>query len=312
MTRMTLSQPSPRAATPPEPDPGGWDRPDQDGVLDFDRLFHAHERLRWSPVRDLPPLTDIRRDALDPDLLDAVVVLARTEFSSIPAMLDLLRVFRDDPDITAWLSIWFAEEVRHHLLLRQYAVAAGRDPAQMLPPMQRPEIGSPPPIATLAVNVVGEIRTCRLYGGMSGACAEPVLAALLHRIAGDEGRHAQGFAHYAQRLAGADPASVPVLLRVGQVWCDPDTGLTASNPAAENYQDAATAEAMAELYRRWTDAGQEEPMVLRAFGRLTGLPLERPGDFARYARRLRRANGPVPDGAAAEEKPGPHVAEEMP
>jgi rubrerythrin len=249
--------------------------------LDFDSLFYAHERVRWSPERDLPPLTDVRRHLIDRDLLDAVVVLARTEFSSIPAMLDLLRIFAADPDITAWLSIWFGEEVRHHLLLRQYAVAAGADPARMLPPVQRPDLGSPPPVATLAVNVIGEIRTCRLYAAMAAESREPVLAALLRRIAGDEGRHARGFAHYASKITAADPGAVSVVLRVGELWCDPDRGLEASNPAAENYQDEVTAAAMAALQQRWVDRDRERAAVLRAFTELTGRDLASPADFAR-------------------------------
>lgn len=192
--------------------------------------------------------------------------------------------------MTAWLSIWFAEEVRHHLLLRQYAVVAGRDPADMLPPMQRPDIGCPPPVATLAVNVVGEIRTARLYGAMATNCREPVLAALLRRIAGDEGRHARGFAHYARKLTRHDPAATRIVLRVGQHWCDPDGGLDASNPAAENYQDPQTAAAMASLQRRWVDRDQEQAAVLRAMSDLTGLALDNPGDFATRMRDLHTAH----------------------
>lgn len=250
-------------------------------VLDFDELFYRHERLRWSPLRDVPPFTEIERSKIDDELVDGLVVLARTEFSSIPAILDLVRIFRHDADLTAWLSIWFAEEVRHHLVLRQWAEAAGRDPEGMVPELIRPELGDPPPIATLAVNVLSEIRTCRLYGAMATACQEPVLAALLKKIAGDEGRHAQGFAHYARKLAVADrSAAVPVLLRVGQRWCDPDHGLTDANPAAENYQEVETAEAMASLHRRWVDPDRENRAVCSMFTDITGVPITTPADFA--------------------------------
>ncbi|WP_433217032.1 acyl-ACP desaturase [Microtetraspora malaysiensis] len=258
------------------------------GVLDFDELFYKHERVRWSPTRDLPPFSEIDRSKIDGDMVDGLVVLARTEFSSIPAILDLVRIFRHDADLTAWLSIWFAEEVRHHLLLRQWAEAAGRDPEGMVPELTRPELGDPPAIATLAVNVLGEVRTCRLYGAMAAACEEPVLAALLKKIAGDEGRHAQGFAHYARKLATADPdGAVPVLLRVGQLWCDPDSGLADANPAAENYQEAETAAAMAELHRRWVDPEREARAICSLFGDIAGLPISTPADFATLRKQAR-------------------------
>lgn len=65
--------------------------------LDYDELFAAHERVRWSPARDLPPLGQAQLNLLDPEMLDGLVVLSRTEFSSVPAMLDLLRVSRMTP-----------------------------------------------------------------------------------------------------------------------------------------------------------------------------------------------------------------------
>jgi hypothetical protein len=257
-------------------------------VLDFDELFAAHERVRWSPLHDVPPLTEIDRGKIDDDMVDGLVMLARAEFSSIPAILDLLRIFRDDADLTAWLSIWFAEEVRHHLVLRQWAEAAGRDAAGMVPELYRPDLGEPPPAATLAVNVLGEIRTCRLYAAMAAACREPVLTALLRKIAGDEGRHAQGFAHYARKIAARDPGrSVQAMLRVGQLWCDPDGGRGDANPAAENYQDREVADALADLHRRYVDQQREAQAVCNVFAGITGLPLSSPADFGVELRRAR-------------------------
>lgn len=113
------------------------------------------------------------------------------------------------------------------------------------------------------------------------------LAALLKKIAGDEGRHAQGFAHYARKLARADPErAVPVLLRVGQLWCDPDGGLTDANPAAENYQDPETAAAMAELHYRWVDPDRERRAICSLFGDIAGLPISSPDDFVALRKKV--------------------------
>lgn len=258
--------------------------------LDFDWLYDRHERARWSPYDDVPPLTEIDRRRIDPEMVDGLAALARVEFSSVPAILDLLRVFADDPDVTAWLSIWFAEEVRHHLVLRRWTTAAGYDPGQLIPPLFRPELGEPPPAATLAVNVIGEIRTTRLYAAMAEQCREPVLAALLRRVSGDEGRHAQGFAHYARRSVERDPErAVPVILRVGQLWCDPSYGHEFDNPAAENYQSPSDAGVLTELHRRFVDAGRETSAICRLFSRICELPLETPADFAAELERRRAA-----------------------
>jgi acyl-CoA thioesterase FadM len=251
-----------------------------EGALDFDWLFDRHERSRWSPYRDVPPLSQIDRRKIDRDLVDGLAALARVEFSSVPAILDLVRIFADDPDVTAWLSIWFAEEVRHHLVLRRWTAAAGYDPSELIPPVTRPELGTPPPVATLAVNVIGEIRTTRLYAAMAEGCKEPVLATLLRRIAGDEGRHAQGFAHYARRWAERDPEqAIPLILRVGQLWCDPEYGHEHDNPAAQNYQSEADAGILTELHRRFVDREREISAICNLFSRICKLPLETPEDF---------------------------------
>lgn len=262
------------------------------GVGDFDWLLDRHERARWSHL-DLPPLTDIDHSKVDRELVDGLVTLARAEFSSIPAILDLIRIFRDDADLTAWLSLWFSEEVRHHVVLRRWAEAAGMDAEAMVPPMLRPDLGDPPAVATLAVNVISEIRTTRLYLGMAEASREPVLNHVLNKVAGDEGRHAQGFAHYARKLVEASPReTVPLMLRVGQIWCDPDHGLGDANPAAENYQDEIVAADMTDLHRRYVDAAREQVAVCNLFSRITGLDIDHPRQFGEFLDRFRSGHGP--------------------
>lgn len=248
-------------------------------AMDFDELFVKHERVRWSPLTDIPPMSRIDPSKIDDRMLDDLVVLAKAEFSSIPAIADLLRIFRGNADLTAWLSIWFAEEVRHHLVLRQWAAAAGRDAQSMIPETLDPQLGTPPAAATLAVNVLGEIRTCRLYAAMAAATDEPVLGALLRKVAGDEGRHAQGFAHYARKIVEHDPKSRVSVLRVGQVWYDPTSHLRHANPAAENYQTPQVATDIAELYIRYVDAEREGHAVATIFSDICGLDIGSPADF---------------------------------
>lgn len=248
-------------------------------AMDFDDLFIKHERVRWSPLTDIPPLSEVDPSKVNDQLIDDLIVLAKAEFSSIPAIIDLLRIFRGNDDLTAWLSIWFAEEVRHHLVLRQWATASGRDPASMIPETREPELGAPSPVATLAVNVLGEIRTCWLYAAMAAATDEPVLSVLLRKIAGDEGRHAQGFAHYACRIVDRDPHSRAVVLRVGQIWYDPASHLRYANPAAENYQSPDVAADIAELYTRYVDVEREAHAVATIFSDICGLDITGPNQF---------------------------------
>jgi hypothetical protein len=257
--------------------------------LEYDWLYAFHERFRWSPSKDLPPFENLARDLVDNDLGDALTVLAFTEFSSIAAILDLVNIFSDDPDVTAWLSIWYSEEVRHHLVLRQIIEVLGRNPQFEMPAINRPRLGAPKPAATLAVNVLSEIRTCWLYAGLALQCQEPILKSLLTHIAGDEGRHAKGFAHFARLYVGRNPDfAIPCILRVGELWLDPKLGLSDANPAAENYQDRQTADEMSVLHARYVDRKREEEAVFRSMSEICGIKLESHKDFTLELTKLRQ------------------------
>jgi tRNA isopentenyl-2-thiomethyl-A-37 hydroxylase MiaE len=257
--------------------------------LEYDEMFAFHERFRWSPSKDLPPFANLVPELVDNDLSEALTALAITEFSSIAAILDLVNVFSDDPDVTAWLSIWYSEEVRHHLVLRQIIEVLGRISHFEMPAINRPSLGAPKPAATLAVNVLSEIRTCWLYAGLARHCQEPVLKSLLTHVAGDEGRHAKGFAHFAQLYVRRNPAlAIPSILRVGELWMNPEYGLNNANPAAENYQDRETADQMSELHARYVDRKREEEAVCKSMSEICGMEIESHQDFSRELSKLRQ------------------------
>ena len=182
----------------------------------YDDLFVSLERARWNLSRD------IDWDAMRPELLTPawrfdVREVCLTELSALYATEMFLRDFYSDIDFCSFISIWFYEEMKHHLVLRKYLERAGEriDEAEL--PRLRLTFAEGPAIETLTMHFCGEQRLAHWYTAFSASAPEPVLRQIFRTLAADELRHATAYAKYLRKAVANKPAVLPQILRMS-LW----------------------------------------------------------------------------------------------
>ena len=90
----------------------------------YDDLFIRLERARWQLSSDIP------FDTIDPSLVNEqwrfdLRQICLTELSALYATEMFLRDFYTDIDFCSFVSIWFYEEMKHHMVLRKYLEQCG-------------------------------------------------------------------------------------------------------------------------------------------------------------------------------------------
>jgi hypothetical protein len=145
---------------------------------------------------------------------------------------NLLELFRDDAEISGWLSKeWQSEELRHGAALRGYVQqawpdfdwdAAYRSFFAEFTQHCTPDELAPTPALELVARCVIETGTASFYRMLSEASPEPVLKQLAAAISADEVRHYKHFyRHLARYRRRGDPGRIAVLrtllARVGEI-----------------------------------------------------------------------------------------------
>lgn len=185
---------------------------------------------------------------VDPDLLSAVKAAALVEQNSGDYVAYLCNVFPDDAEFCAAARAWGEEEVQHGQALGRWAMLA--DPAwDFAAAMARFTANFRLPLdATasirgsrgleLVARCVVECGTSSYYSAIRDATAEPVLAAICHRIAGDEFRHYKLFFTHMRRYRDAEGTGRLRRLRValGRIDETDDDELATAWWAANDWQ----------------------------------------------------------------------------
>ncbi len=169
----------------------------------YDLHYHRLEKVRWD-MADIP-FDQIDRDAVSQETLDFVRVNCLMELSSLYATRMFLRDFRDNPDFCQFQSIWYFEEMRHYLVLREYLKVFGLEPDFTTLDQYDTELSPAPWPNTLAMHWCGELRLGRWYLNWARAADEPVLELIFRRIAEDEFRHAQCYEDFMHQALETDP-----------------------------------------------------------------------------------------------------------
>ncbi|MFN2582282.1 MAG: ferritin-like domain-containing protein [Candidatus Dormibacteria bacterium] len=182
----------------------------------YDDLFIRLERARWQLS------TDIDFDAIDPSLLNEQWLLdlrhiCLTELSALYATEMFIRDFYADIDFCSFISIWFYEEMKHHLVLRKYLERCGQTFDERELPSLRLTFAPGPAIETLTMHYCGEQRLAHWYTAFSENAPEPVLRQIFKTLAADELRHAACYAKYMRKAAQNKPECVSDMLKMS-LW----------------------------------------------------------------------------------------------
>jgi hypothetical protein len=185
-------------------------------VMLYDDLFVRLERARWQLSEDIP------FDAIDPSQVSDqwrhdLRHICLTELSALYATEMFLRDFYTDIDFCSFISIWFYEEMKHHLTLRKYLECLGETFEESELPALRLTFAPGPAIETLTMHFCGEQRLAHWYTAFSEHGPEPVICKIFKILAADELRHAACYAKYLRKAVTNKPDVLPNILKMS-LW----------------------------------------------------------------------------------------------
>ncbi len=182
----------------------------------YDDLFVRLERVRWNFSEDIP------WDTIDPSLINDqwrkdLRHVCLTELSALYATEMFIRDFYNDIDFCSFISIWFYEEMKHHLTLRKYLERIGETFDEADLPKLRLTFAEGPAIETLTMHFCGEQRLAHWYTTFSNNAPEPVIGQIFKTLAADELRHAACYAKYLRKAVNNKPDVLPAILKMA-LW----------------------------------------------------------------------------------------------
>ena len=194
----------------------------------YDTLFTSLERVRWTLSGDIP-FEDIDPSKLTDQWIHDLRQVCLTELSALYATEMFLRDFYADIDFCSFVSIWFYEEMKHHLVLRRYLECCGVEFEEADLPRLRLTFAEGPAIETLTMHFCGEQRLAHWYTAFSKNAPEPVLGSIFKILAADELRHAACYAKYLRKAVANRPACLPDILKMA-LWMMRSTNEAPKHP----------------------------------------------------------------------------------
>jgi len=246
----------------------------------YDDLFDRLERARWKLTDDIP-FDRIDPSKLTPQWISDLRQICLTELSALYATEMFLRDFYADIDFCSFISIWFYEEMKHHLTLRRYLERCGETFDEQELPKLRLTFAEGPAIETLTMHFCGEQRLAHWYTAFSKEAPEPVLRQIFKILAADELRHAAAYAKYLRKAVNNNPACLPDILKMS-LWMlrstndAPKHPTTVTEPSViDGLEDPAYISRMLNWYLPGRD--HEAPVrrrVLALMGELAGTKID--------------------------------------
>ena len=189
--------------------------------MSYETHLSAAERSSW-PLDTAIDWEGIDRETArgETDLLDALHDAALVE-GYLPLFVPrLMRLLWDDVDATAVLSLELYEGLRHFTALKRYLDHVGHTSGEametgLVEARGRAvdlELDPDRLLAHLTNFMCSELLAGRFFLRLSRRTGEPVLKALLSRMARDEYRHCAGAADLLRARLTADPAGVEAIL----------------------------------------------------------------------------------------------------
>ncbi len=165
----------------------------------FSKIFLDMEKARWNLSSDIP-WEKFNVDKLSDRQLHGIKMNALLEWAAAPAVAMFLRDNSNDPDFSAFISIWFYEEQKHSLVLLEYLRRFAPDFLPSTEDLQEVnfEFDRASPLESLALHFCGETRLNQWYRCAHDYHDEPVIKHIYTILAADEARHARAYFQYMQ------------------------------------------------------------------------------------------------------------------
>jgi len=263
----------------------------------YDRMFHRLGKVRWS-LDDID-FASVDKSAVPEDTLTFLRVNCLMELSSLYAVRMFLRDFQHWPDFCQFMSIWYYEEMKHYLVLREYLKVFGLEPDPATFSELDTNLSPAPWQPTLALHYCGELRLGMWYQRWSETAEEPVLGQIYKLISHDEFRHAGCYKDFLGQAVAADP---DILLDVTQAckWMlfNPEgdkhpttmeSDLEAESSVTAKIEGYDIFKAKIDATINDNDEAELQRQVLTTLSRLSGQTLGSLADLARLTRTLTKA-----------------------
>lgn len=260
----------------------------------YDDMFRRLENVRWK-LSDIP-FEQIDREAVKPETLKFLRVNCLMELSSLYAERMFLRDFRSLPDFCQFTSVWYYEEMKHYLVLREYLKVFGMEPNTEIFPELDVQLGSGPWPATLAFHYCGELRLGMWYRRWAEMAEEPVLKQIFDLISADEFRHAGCYKQFLERAVEQEPKLLLSFLNAAKwILINPDGDKHPTTMKTSEDKKEAVTDRIADfdIYKQKIrdnifeeDEQRLRQQVLQTFSRLTRQPLKTMSDLVMLTREL--------------------------
>lgn len=262
----------------------------------YDKLFHQLEQVRWTLATI--PFNTIDQQLLKPKDLAFVRVNCCYELSSLYATRMFLRDFQSQPDFCQFMSIWYYEEMKHYLVLREYLKVFDMAPNEAQLTELNVELKPAPWSGTLAMHFCGELRLGMWYRRWSDTFKEPVLKQIYHLISQDEYRHANCYKLFMQRAVEQDSSVLLDFLQMAKWMMYNPTGDKHPTTLRLNSSEEPSVKDLIPENERFETLIQEtifpedeeklRASVLSVLSTLSGKTLSSLSQLAAYTRELQR------------------------
>jgi len=164
---------------------------------EFDRFFRTHEKVMWQ--FSAIDFSALRPDLLTPDEVEALRGAMLVESHNPVYTMRILEYYRKDHEVTAFVTTWGYEEMKHYAVLRAYLEASGKVDVEDLDRELRTTRGGQwgdaetrfSRVQSFTYAMVQEQATARFYKRFAEFTKEPLLQEILRLISKDEYRHCQ-------------------------------------------------------------------------------------------------------------------------
>lgn len=262
----------------------------------YDRMFRRLEKVRWT--LDEIPFHEVDKSLVTKETLGFLRVNCLMELSSLYATRMFLRDFREMPDFCQFTSIWYYEEMKHYLVLREYLKLFDQAPNEADFTTLDTELPASPWPSTLALHYCGELRLGMWYRRWSQEMNEPVLSQIYRHISNDELRHAGCYKEFMEQAARSKPELLIDFMQASKWMLVNPTGdkhpttMKADRETESSVVDRIEGyEVLLEaVHNSITDEDEENlcQQVLTTFSRLSERKLTSLADMAALTRELQR------------------------
>lgn len=204
----------------------------------YETFFNRLEKSRWNFSDDIP-WKDIKKGVLTDEDLARIKTNALIEFTALDATEAFLRDFSGMMDFSAFVSVWYYEEMKHFYVLKKYIEHYGIHISEEECQKMRLEIRKASEANILTVHFIGEFRLALWYKTYAKLYKkEPVINHIYTLVGNDEIRHGTCYLGYLKNLTANNVQNMITVLKTSLLMLKAQNHPTVMTGAVGGLQDS--------------------------------------------------------------------------